>query len=308
MESTGKKSQSAQQDLQCVWMQADVVSRKFCRQDYNCLECHYDRVMQNIAEENKEMKLSGIIPKGKRGRIISWQEKLMARALSQRPCIHHMKGRIEFRLCHNEYRCGNCDFGQFFDDQYSVHAVVRPVDELDIKGFKIPQGYYFHHGHTWIKIEEGSSVRVGIDDFALRLLGPLDRIETPLIGREIKQDRADIALARGENAANVLSPISGVVTSINSKLREEGGLANQNPYSDGWLMIVKPDNLRRDLKNLMIHNETGDFMGAQVDLLYQEIEEAAGPLATDGGLLGDDIYGNMPQFDWKRLTKIFLKT
>jgi len=73
-------------------------------------------------------------------------------------------------------------------------------------------------------------------------------------------------------------------------------------------MIVKPDNLRRDLKNLMIHNETGDFMGAQVDLLYQEIEEAAGPLATDGGLLGDDIYGNMPQFDWKRLTKIFLKT
>jgi glycine cleavage system H lipoate-binding protein len=289
-------------------MQADVVSRKFCKQDYNCPECHYDRIMQSIAEENKEMKLSGIIPRGKRGRIISWQEKLRARALSQRPCIHHMKGRIEFRLCHNEYRCGNCDFGQFFDDQYSVHAVVRPVDELDIKGFKIPQGYYIHHGHTWIKIEEGSSVRVGIDDFALRLLGPLDRIETPLIGREIKQDRADITLSRGENTANVLSPVSGVVTSINSKLREEGSLANQNPYSDGWLMIVKPDSLRRDLKNLMIHKETGDFMGAQVDLLYQEIEDAAGPLATDGGLLGDDIYGNMPQFDWKRLTNIFLKT
>jgi len=289
-------------------MQADVVSRKFCKQDYNCPECHYDRVMQGIALENKEMKLSGIIPRGNRGRIISWQDKLRARALSKRPCIHHMKGRIEFRLCHNEYRCGNCDFGQFFDDQYSVHAVVRPVDELDIKGFKIPQGYYFHHGHTWLKIEEGSSVRVGIDDFALRLLGPLDRIETPLIGKEVKQDRADINLARGENTANVLSPISGVVTSINSKLREEGNLANQNPYSDGWLMIVKPDSLRRDLKNLMIHNETGDFMGAQVDLLYQEIEEAVGPLATDGGFLGDDIYGNMPQFDWKRLMKIFLKT
>ena len=289
-------------------MQADVVSRKFCKQDYNCPECHYDRVMLGIALENKELKLEGIIPKGKRGRIISWQDKLRARALSKRPCIHHMKGRIEFRLCHNEYRCGNCDFGQFFDDQYSVHAVVRPVDELDIKGFKIPQGYYFHHGHTWVKIEEGSSVRVGIDDFALRLLGPFDRIEAPLMGREVKQGRADISLTRGENLAKVLSPISGVVTSINPNLREEGHLANQNPYSEGWVMIVQPTMLRRDLKNLMIHNETGDFMEKQVDRLYQEIEEVAGPLATDGGLLGDDIYGNMPQFDWKRLTKIFLKT
>jgi len=308
MESIRKESRSAQQNLHCLWMQADVVSRKFCKQDYNCPECHYDRVMQGIAVENKELKLEGIIPKGKRGRIIPWQDKLRVRALSKRPCIHHMKGRIEFRLCHNEYRCGNCDFGQFFDDQYSVHAVVRPVDELDIKGFKIPQGYYFHHGHTWVKIEEGSSVRVGIDDFALRLLGPFDRIEAPLMGREVKQDRADISLTRGENLAKVLSPISGVVTSINPNLREEGHLANQNPYSEGWVMIVQPTMLRRDLKNLMIHNETGDFMGKQVDRLYQEIEEVAGPLATDGGLLGDDIYGNMPQFDWKRLTKIFLKT
>lgn len=308
MESKSRQTRSQKQDLQCVWMQADVVSRKFCKEDYNCPECHYDRVMHTIAEENKEMKLSGIIPRGKRGRIVSWKDKMRARTLSKRPCIHHMKGKIEFRICNNEYRCGNCDFGQFFDDQYSVHTVVRPVDELDIKGFKIPQGYYFHEGHTWIKIEEGSSVRVGIDDFALRLLGPFDRIETPLMGREVKQGRADISLDRGENNAKVLSPISGVVTSINPKLREEGGIANQNPYSDGWVMIVKPDNLRQDLKNLMIHNETSDFMGDQVDLLYEEIEAAAGPMATDGGFLGDDIYGNMPQFDWKKLTKKFLKT
>jgi hypothetical protein len=73
-------------------------------------------------------------------------------------------------------------------------------------------------------------------------------------------------------------------------------------------MIVKPDNLRRDLKNLMIHNETSEFIGDQVDLLYEEIEAVAGPMATDGGLLGHDIYGNMPQFEWKGLTRKFLKT
>ena len=81
-----------------------------------------------------------------------------------------MKRRIGFRACTNEYLCGNCEFDQYFDDQYAVHAVVKPVDVLDIDGFKIPQGFYLHKGHTWVKIEKDQTVRVGLDDFALRML------------------------------------------------------------------------------------------------------------------------------------------
>ncbi|SPD75726.1 conserved hypothetical protein [uncultured Desulfobacterium sp.] len=308
MQTTGSENRLKRQYQPCIWMQAGVVDHKLCHEDYNCPRCRYDRVMNNLAEENISLKRSGIIPFGKRGRIVSWKERLLARPLSKRPCIHHMKGRIEFRLCHMEYRCGSCDFDQFFDDQYSVHAVVRPVDVLDVKGFKIPQGYYFHQGHTWMKIEESSSVRIGIDDFALRLLGPLDKIEAPLVGREIRQGRGDISIARGKNTARMLSPVSGIVTSINSTLREDGCLANRNPYSEGWVMMVRPDSLRMDMKNLMIHNESSAFMDKQVDLLCREIEEVAGPMTTDGGFFGDDIFGNMPQLEWGRLAKVFLRT
>jgi glycine cleavage system H lipoate-binding protein len=87
------------------------------------------------------------------------------------------------------------------------YGVVQPVDVLDIKDFKIPHGYYLHRGHTRVKIEEGSTARIGLDDFALRLLGPLDRIEAPLIGKELEQDRGDILLGRGSNAARVQSPV-----------------------------------------------------------------------------------------------------
>lgn len=289
-------------------MQAGVVTRKLCKIDYNCPECHYDRVIKRLARENKALKQAGIVVKGNRGKIISWKDKLRARPLSKRPCIHHMKGRIEFRMCHNSYHCGNCDFDQYFYDQYSVHAVVRPVEAFNIKGFRIPQGYYFHPGHTWIKIEQDATVRVGIDDFALRLLGPLDRIEAPLMGREVKQNRAGISLFRGKNHAKVLSPVTGVVTAVNPELRETGRMANHAPYSNGWVMMVKPDSLREDLKNLMIQDETHDFMGKQIDRLYEEIEAVAGPLVADGGYLSDDIVGNIPQFSWEKLAKIFLKT
>ncbi len=292
----------------CIWMQAGVVGKKECRWDYDCPGCRFDRNMVRTADENNRLRQGGTTPKGKRGEIIPWKNKLLSLPASRRPCLHHMKQRINFRACNQEYRCGSCDFDQFFHDEFSVHAVVKPVDKLNIKGFRIPQGYYFHRGHTWVKVEEGSSVRIGIDEFALRVLGPFDRIESPLVGKEIRQGRADTRAFRREQTAKVLSPVSGVVTSINPRLRTEGGLANDAPFSEGWIMRVHSDTLRDELKELMINTESGDFMDEEVERLHQLIEEVAGPLPADGGHFGNDIYGKIPQLGWERLTKIFLDT
>jgi glycine cleavage system H lipoate-binding protein len=302
------ENRSAGELRPCIWMQAGVVRRKLCKSDYNCMACHFDRIMGRVAEENKKLRKAGKVPQGRRGKIVSWKDKLKEYPTWKRPCLHYMKARIKFRACNHEYCCSDCEFDQYFHDQYTVHAVVTPVEVLDVNGFSIPQGYYFHRGHTWVKIEEGSSVRVGMDDFALRLLGPLDRIEVPLMGKEVRQARADISVSRGIHQAKVLSPVNGVVTAINSQLRDEGRLANEDPFSGGWIMRVHPENLRQDLKNLMINTETRDFMVGEAERLYQVIEEVGGPLSTDGGYLGNDIYGSMPQLGWERLIKLFFRT
>lgn len=292
----------------CIWMQGGVVSRKFCENDYECSSCKFDKALGKAAERNRRDRREHKSLEGKQGSIISWKDSLKERPPSKRPCIHHMKGRIEFRACQHDYRCGNCDFDQFFHDQFSVHTVVRPVNPMEVKGFRVPQGYYFHRGHTWVKVEEGPSVRVGIDDFALRLLGPFDRIEAPLMGREICQDRPDIVAFREGKRADVLSPVNGIVTAINPNLREKGSLAGDAPYSEGWIMNVHCPELRRDLKNLMIHTETEAFMEAEVKDLYQLIEEVAGPISADGGDLRKDIFGSMPALGWERLTRTFLRS
>jgi glycine cleavage system H lipoate-binding protein len=289
-------------------MQAGVVRHKFCDIDYQCEACRFDRALRRTARENSRLRQPGEIPQGKSGRIVYWKDRLRELPAWKQPCLHHMKGRIDFRACTHDYQCGNCEFDQYFSDQYTVHAVVRPVDVMDIKGFKIPHGYYLHRGHTWVKIEEGSTVRVGLDDFALRLLGPLDRVDAPLLGKEVKQDRDDILLSRSSNTARVQSPISGVVTDINPELRERGSLANQDPYTQGWVMRLHSQNLRQDIKNLMIGEQASQYLDGEIDRLYEVIEEEAGPLAADGGYLGDDIYGNLPQTSWQKLTRQFLRT
>jgi glycine cleavage system H lipoate-binding protein len=292
----------------CIWMQAGVVRRKYCGTDYHCEACRFDRALRRSARENSRLNQKGKISKGKSGGIVYWKDRLRELPTWKQPCLHHMKGRIDFRACTHDYQCGNCEFDQYFSDQYTVHAVVRPVDVLDVKGFKLPHGYYLHRGHTWVKIEEGSTVRVGLDDFALRLLGPLDRVEAPLMGKQVEQDRDDILLSRSSNTARVQSPISGVVTDINPELREKGNLANQDPYTHGWVMRLHSDTLRADLKNLMIGEQAGEYLDDEIDRLYRVIEEEAGPLAADGGYLGDDIFGNLPKTSWQMLTRLFLHT
>ena len=126
------------------------------------------------------------------------------------------------------------------------------------------------------------------------------------MGKEIKQDRPDISIVRGENEAKLLSPVNGVVTDINVALRDRGNIANDDPYTEGWIMRVQSDSLRRDVKHLMISREAEDFIEGQISALYDMIEETAGSLAADGGNLSSDIFGSMPQLGWERLTKIFL--
>ena len=292
----------------CIWQQAGVVRRRKCASDYHCEACRFDRTLRRVARENRRLLQAGQTPPGNSGKIVFWKDRLRELPPWKQPCLHHMKGRIDFRACTHDYQCGNCEFDQYFSDQYTVHAVVRPVDVLDIKGFKLPHGYYLHSGHTWAKIEEGSMVRVGLDDFALRLLGPLDRIEAPLMGKTVEQNRADIRLNRSSHTASIQSPVSGVVTDTNPAIREQGIIADQDPYTQGWVMRLHCENLRSDLKKLMIGEQASEYLDDEIGRLYQVIEEEVGPLAADGGYLGNDIYGNLPGVSWNKLTRLFLRT
>ncbi len=298
---------SGNEDQPCLWMQTGIVRRKSCRYAYRCNDCRFEAAMRRAAANNTKSREQGRSSIGKGRGILGWEEKMKTLPLSKRPCIHFLKKQIRFKSCTNEYRCGNCEFDQYFHDEYKVHAVVMPVDLLEVEGFKMPQGYYLHQGHAWAKIEEGSCVRVGIDDFALRLLGPFDSIEAPLMGKAVSKGEPHIALRRGTKQARLLCPVSGVITAVNAKVKSSGKLANQMPYSEGWVMTIHPENLRRDLKNLMIAQEATEFLSHEVDQLHRLIEEVDGPSATDGGQLGYDLYGMMPWLGWERLAKTFLR-
>jgi glycine cleavage system H lipoate-binding protein len=288
-------------------MQAGVVKNKACRRNYDCTGCRFDRALRQLAEKNRELIANGNPAPGRKGKIVYWADKLKERPAHRRPCLHHMKKRIGFRSCTNDYLCSNCEFDQYFQDQYMVHAVLKPVKMQSVQGIKIPQGVYLHEGHTWVGMASGGQVRIGLDAFAARLLGPMDKIELPLMGKTVRRDSGDIRMQRGSLNADLMSPVSGVVTAFNPDVRNHPETPAADPYGNGWLLMVKPTNLRDDLRNLQMGSEATDFMDAEIEDLYREIETELGPMATDGGNLSDDILGKLPSACWNRLANKFLK-
>jgi glycine cleavage system H lipoate-binding protein len=292
----------------CIWMQAGVVKTKMCRRSFDCNGCRFDKSLRQLAEENRERTLSGTPAPGRRGTIVYWADKLRERPAHRRPCLHHLKQRIGFRTCTNDYFCSNCEFDQYFQDQYAVHAVIKPIGMENIQGIRIPQGVYLHHGHTWVGMASGGQVRIGLDAFATRLLGTMDTIDLPLMGKSIERDTVGIRMNRGDLKANLLAPVSGVVTAFNPKVTDEPGTLPDDPYGSGWLLMVQPTDLRSDLRDLQMGEEAKAFIGSEIDQLYQALEVELGPLAADGGNLAEDILGQLPSSCWEKMTRQFLKT
>ncbi len=309
MQTHRMKRDNDDKNYPCIWMQGGVVKKKYCSSEYDCPSCHYDKVLLKKAEENQKRRDAGEVLEGKRGKIEFWKDKIMKTSSSpfSRPCVHSMKQRINFRPCFQDYQCTSCEFDHFFMDEFTVHTVTQPVDVMNIKGFRMPQGFYLDRGHTWLKVEEEGEVRIGFDDFMMRVLGPMDKIEAPLIGQVVKRNRSDIRLRRGTYKAKVRSPLTGIVTAVNPDLMKQPHLARESPYTKGWVLRVHPRNLRRDLKHMFIGEQAKKFVSRDVDKVISLIEKYSGPLAADGGELAGDIFGCVPEIGWERLAKTFLR-
>lgn len=277
----------------CLWMQAGVVKFKNCDNYYDCTTCKYDHAMGMKAE---------------RGKQVTWQEAMRRMPDMDRVCRHSLTNRIDRRACAYDYQCATCDFDQYFEDVWTTKSKSMPGEVQQVKGFDIPMDFYFHEGHAWARIESGGYIRIGLDDFALKVLGKADALELPLMGKELDQGKVGWGLKRKDNLADVLSPIDGVIVEVNSQLREKPDTANREPYGDGWLFMVRTPDVKATMKKLMVDQSSLSWMSNEVTNLESMIEDVAGPLAADGGYLAEDIYGNLPNLGWNNLTKAFLKT
>lgn len=104
--------------------------------------------------------------------------------------------------------------------------------------------------HEWIRLEESNTVCVGITTHAQELLGDIVYVELPAIKKILKQNEEACVLESVKAAADVYSPLSGIVTEINTALSESPELINSDSYGKGWLFRLQFSDAN-ELENLL---------------------------------------------------------
>ena len=293
---------------ECIWMKAKVVDFKLCDRNYDCITCTFDKSMAKIVSQNRKQRELGLAPMTKRDRMKSWREHFNALDSSQRQCRHMLSGRVDYKICPNAFECHSCEFDQLIENELTMLDPISPVTLTNVSGYSLAAGYHYHRGHSWAMIDYGARIRVGLDDFVTRLLGPNKKLERPVLGDKVVQNDTGWVLTRDNHRAEMLSPIEGIVTAVNQKVLDSPELAHKYPYEMGWLFMVEPTRMKKNLRDLMTGEESVDWMHSETERLRDLVAQEYGATASAGGFPVDDIYGNLPEIAWEKLVREFLLT
>jgi len=186
--------------------------------------------------------------------------------------------------------------------------VISPLPRLKpgvVAGFSLPDNLLYHPGHTWALSESPNLVRVGIDDFGARLLGTVNRINMPQRGQWIRQGQPVFSAYRDGQKVEVLSPIEGMVTDVNTNVGQTPAAALNDPYGEGWLLKVQSPDARTNFRNLLGGAVARKWMEESAARLLSRMPALAGAVAQDGGMAVTDLAGQIPEADWGNLAREF---
>jgi glycine cleavage system H protein len=113
----------------------------------------------------------------------------------------------------------------------------------------LPKELMYTKSHEWAKIE-GSTVTVGISDYAQHEISDVVYVELPTMGQTVQQGKTAGVVESVKAAFNIYAPMSGKITAINNDLTTDPALVNQDPYGRGWFFKIEASNLD-EKKNLM---------------------------------------------------------
>jgi glycine cleavage system H lipoate-binding protein len=173
--------------------------------------------------------------------------------------------------------------------------------------FQIPADVWLHPGHTWARAAADGTVAVGLDDFASKLVGPVEKVALPRPGAPVGQGIPAVALAAGGKSVPMLSPVDGVVAEVNEELLNDPALL-ANPYVQGWLFKVRPARLRANERQLLGAERARAYLDEAAAALAAKVSPDLGHVLQDGGTPVAGIAQELEPERWDELARSFFLT
>jgi glycine cleavage system H protein len=148
-----------------------------------------------------------------------------------------------------------------------VHITHVPASNDFVKGeFSIPGGVFIAKNHTWVSMNQEGIAKIGIDDFAKKLIGRIHSIELPNLGMNVKAGQPLFTIKQGSRTITFNSPVSGKVSQINTMLTDNIAALDVTSYERNWICTLDTDNIDNEIKGMSIGKSA-------VTLFQEDIEK-----------------------------------
>jgi len=122
-----------------------------------------------------------------------------------------------------------------------------------VAGSRIPAGYYYMLGHTWLKVQENDQATVGVVPDFLKTVGIITQLELPKVNEAITQGNVCGKISDADHFVHrIWSPASGRVIEVNARLVADSSVLRRDPFQNGFLFRIETGNLEEDLKGLLL--------------------------------------------------------
>jgi glycine cleavage system H protein len=120
----------------------------------------------------------------------------------------------------------------------------------------------FAKTHEWVRPESGGVVTVGISSYAVEALTDLVFMQLPAVGRKVKAGESFGEIESVKAVSDLYAPISGEIVEVNSALPGKLETLGKDPYGEGWVARIKPDN-PAELDGLLDRTAYDALVGSQ---------------------------------------------
>ncbi|MGE5341083.1 MAG: response regulator [Candidatus Omnitrophota bacterium] len=136
---------------------------------------------------------------------------------------------------------------------YEEVAIKMQLNEERLVEISIPPGLYGINEHAWAQIHADGNVQFGIHHALARTIQSIASIEFPKKHDHVMQGEVCLKIIDAQgHTYRLWAPLSGEIIGVNEKVKKDYSKLLYDPYKTGWLIVVKPDNLEDELKNIEV--------------------------------------------------------
>ena len=114
--------------------------------------------------------------------------------------------------------------------------------------------------HEWIKLEDETTIVIGVTDFAQGELGDVVFVELEDEGSELGTGEVFGTVEAVKTVSDLFMPVSGTISAVNVALDATPEVVNDSPYEHGWMIKVTIDDSSA-LDSLMTAAEYAEMVG-----------------------------------------------